>query len=80
MSLIYYDFAVGTAIFILLTGAEVLLMAAGKIRLVAALMCTLNLTFWTVPLVEAIYYCMTWHCLSPASLMAIYQTNWHEAG
>ena len=76
MSLIYYDFAVGTAIFILLTSAEVLL---SRFRLVAALMCVLNLFFWLVPLVELIYYCLTWHCLSPASLMAIYLTNWHEA-
>lgn len=77
MSLIYYDFAVGTAIFILLTSAEVLL---SKFRFAAALMCLLNLFFWLIPLVELIYYCLTWHCLSPASLMAIYLTNWHEAG
>ena len=80
MSLIYYDFAVGTAIFILLTSADVLLMSAKKFRLAAALMCLLNFLFWTIPLVELIYYCMTWHCLSPASLMAVYLTNWHEAG
>ena len=79
MSLIYYDFAVGTAIFIFLTSTSVLLMSSKKIRLASIVMCILNLTFWLIPLVEAIYYCMTWHCLSPASLMAIYQTNWHEA-
>ena len=77
MSLIYYDFAVGTAIFILLTSAEVLL---AKSRLAAASMSLLNLFFWLIPLVELVYYCLTWHCLSPASLMAIYLTNWHEAG
>ena len=77
MSLIYYDFAVGTAIFILLTSAEVLLP---KSRLAAASMSLLNLFFWLIPLVELVYYCLTWHCLSPASLMAIYLTNWHEAG
>ena len=76
MSLIYYDFAVGTAIFIFLASATVLL---SKFRLAAAV-CVLNLIFWLIPLVEAIYYCLTWHCLSPASLMAIYLTNWHEAG
>ncbi|MBR4382148.1 MAG: phosphoethanolamine transferase [Selenomonadaceae bacterium] len=79
MSLIYYDFAVGTAIFIFLTGAEVLLMSTKKFSLAASLMCVLNLICWTIPLVEIIYYCMTWHCLSPASLMAVYMTNWHEA-
>ena len=72
MSLIYYDFAVGTAIFIFLTSA-LIIFRSPKI-------CVLNLFFWTIPLVELIYYCMTWHCLSPASLMAIYLTNWHEAG
>ena len=80
MSLIYYDFAVGTAIFIALTSSEILLMSTKKIRLSAALMSLLNLMFWLIPLVELIYYCMTWHCLSPASLMAVYLTNWHEAG
>lgn len=80
MSLIYYDFAVGTAIFILLTSAEVLFHYALRITHCALLMCLLNLAFWIIPLIELIYYCMTWHCLSPASLMAIYLTNWHEAG
>ena len=80
MSLIYYDFAVGTAIFISLTAAEVLLMSTKKFSFAAILMCTLNFVCWTVPLVELVYYCMTWHCLSPASLMALYMTNWHEAG
>ncbi len=73
MSLIYYDFAVGTAIFILLTSTTIILRSAW-------ISCALNLIFWLVPLVELVYYCLTWHCLSPASLMAIYLTNWHEAG
>ncbi len=73
MSLIYYDFAVGTAIFIFSASTTILLRSA-------AITCALNLFFLLVPLVELIYYCMTWHCLSPASLMAIYLTNWHEAG
>ena len=73
MSLIYYDFAVGTAIFIFLTGALIIFRSP-------LIICALNLFFLIIPLVELIYYCMTWHCLSPASLMAIYLTNWHEAG
>ena len=72
MSLIYYDFAVGTAIFIFLTSALVIFRSP-------LMICALNLIFWLIPLVEIIYYCMTWHCLSPASLMAIYLTNWHES-
>ena len=73
MSLIYYDFAVGTAIFIFLTSALIIFRSP-------PINCALNFLFWLIPLVELIYYCMTWHCLSPASLMAIYLTNWHEAG
>ena len=73
MSLIYYDFAVGTAIFIFLVSATVIFRFP-------PIICALNLFFLLIPLVELIYYCMTWHCLSPASLMAIYLTNWHEAG
>ena len=72
MSLIYYDFAVGTAIFIFLTSLLIIFRSP-------MLICLLNLIFWIIPLVELIYYCMTWHCLSPASLMAIYLTNWHES-
>ena len=72
MSLIYYDFAVGTAIFIFLASATVILRSP-------LIICGLNLFFLFVPLIELIYYCLTWHCLSPASLMAIYLTNWHEA-
>ena len=72
MSLIYYDFAVGTAIFIFLSSAKVILRSP-------LIICAMNLFFLLIPLVELIYYCMTWHCLSPASLMAIYLTNWHEA-
>ena len=72
MSLIYYDFAVGTAMFIFLTSALIIFRAP-------LIICLLNLIFWLVPLVEAVYYCMTWHCLSPASLMALYLTNWHES-
>ena len=91
MSLIYYDFAVGTAIFIFLSSAEVLLFLTTDhfpltpdhfpltTKPAAVLMCLLNFLFWIIPLIELIYYCMTWHCLSPASLMAIYLTNWHEA-
>ena len=73
MSLIYYDFAVGTAIFIFLSSLLIIFRSP-------LIICALSLIFWIIPLIELIYYCMTWHCLSPASLMAIYLTNWHEAG
>lgn len=85
MSLICYDFVVGTAIFLLLTSLAVLLMTPGegekvlRKKFASAILAVLNFFFVLVPLVEIIYYCLYWHCLSPASLMALYLTNWHES-
>lgn len=76
MSLICYDFIIGTAIFLLLTSLEVLLPAK---KISAALLTLLTFFFWLIPFIESVYYCLYWHCLSPASLMAIYLTNWKES-
>jgi len=76
MSLICYDFIIGTAIFVLLTSLEVLLPAK---KISAALLTLLTFFFWLIPFVESVYYCLYWHCLSPASLMALYLTNWKES-
>lgn len=78
MSLICYDFVVGTAIFLMLSSAEVLLSSIGA-KLSAALMTALNFFCLLIPFVQVVYYCMVWHCLSPESLMALYMTNWHES-
>lgn len=79
MSLIWYDFLVGTAIFLFVTGAEILAAKTLPLRVAAILTCALNFIFCAVPFVQAVYYCMFWHCLSPASLMALYLTNWKES-
>lgn len=79
MSLIWYDFLVGTAIFIFLTSAEILAAKILPVRMAAASTSALNFLFCAVPFVQAVYYCMFWHCLSPASLMALYLTNWKES-
>ena len=79
MSLICYDAVVGTAIFLMLSSVEVILTALGLPRISAALMTALNFFCLTIPFVQIVYYCMTWHCLSPESLMALYMTNWHES-
>ena len=79
MSLICYDFVVGTAIFLLLSNVEVLLTALGSPKISAALMTALNFFCAAIPFVQIVYYCLTWHCLSPESLMALYMTNWHES-
>ena len=79
MSLIWYDFLVGTAIFIFLVSAGTLAAKVLPLKISAALMCVLNFLFCAIPFVQAVYYCMFWHCLSPASLMALYLTNWKES-
>ena len=79
MSLICYDFVVGTAIFLFLSSLENLCAKIFPVKLSATLICVLTFLFWLIPFVQAVYYCMFWHCLSPASLMALYLTNWRES-
>ena len=79
MSLICYDFVVGTAIFLFLTSLEILLAKIFPARMTAIILSALNFLCLVIPFVQAVYYCMFWHCLSPASLMALYLTNWHES-
>ena len=79
MSLICYDFLIGTALFVLLTSLESSLFRLGWHKTIAALMALLNFIGIVVPLIQFIYYCTVWHCLSPASLMALYLTNYRES-
>lgn len=79
MSLIHYDFLVGTAIFIFVSSVEVMVAKIFPTKITAAAMCVLNFLFCAIPFIQAVYYCMFWHCLSPASLMALYLTNWKES-
>ncbi len=79
MSLICCDFIVGTAIFLFLSSLESLCAKIFPIQFTAALLCAATFIFWLIPFVQAVYYCMFWHCLSPASLMALYLTNWRES-
>ena len=79
MSLTYYDFVIGTSIFLFLMSLEILLMSTRRIKISAILICLLTFVFMLIPFMEYTYYCMVWHCLSPASLMALYLTNWNES-
>ena len=79
MSLTYYDFVIGTSMFLLLVSLEILLMSTQKIKISAIFICLLNFIFMLIPFIEYTYYCMVWHCLSPASLMSLYLTNWNES-
>ncbi|MBR1398542.1 MAG: phosphoethanolamine transferase [Selenomonadaceae bacterium] len=79
MSLVSYDFIIGTSMFLFLVSLEILLMSTTNIKFSAGLITALNFLFMVIPFVEYTYYCMVWHCLSPASLMALYLTNWNES-
>ena len=79
MSLICYDFVVGTAIFLFLSSLEILFSKIFSSRLTAIILSALNFFCLVIPFIQAVYYCMYWHCLSPASLMSLYLTNWKES-
>ncbi|MBR2215597.1 MAG: phosphoethanolamine transferase [Selenomonadaceae bacterium] len=79
MSKISYDFIIGTGLFVGLTALTGLLMESRFRRGAAFLLALLNLTVIAVPFVQFAYYTTVWHCLSPASLMALYLTNYRES-
>ena len=79
ISKICFDFIIGTGLFALLTLLESLCVRTGKVKLTAALFTALNFVGLIVPFIQYAYYVMVWHCLSPASLMALYLTNWRES-
>ncbi|MSV25567.1 phosphoethanolamine transferase [Selenomonas sp. WCA-380-WT-3B 3/] len=78
-SKICFDFCVGTALFLLLTAVEGALHRLGHVRLTAAFLSVLNFLALIIPFLQAAYYCIVWHCLSPASVMALYLTNYRES-
>ena len=78
-SLICFDFIVGTAALILITSLESACYHIGHVRIFAALATLLNFIALFVPFLEYAYYCLVWHCLTPASLMAVYLTNYKES-
>ncbi len=78
-SKICFDFIVGTAAFILLTVVEAALFRLGHKKIIAAIMAVLNFCGLIIPFLQYTYYCLVWHCLSPASLMALYLTNYRES-
>ncbi|WP_298594649.1 phosphoethanolamine transferase [uncultured Mitsuokella sp.] len=78
-SKICYDFLVGTAEIVLLPTLAAALFRIGHARIVAGFMGLLNIAALLIPLAQIAYYCIVWHCLTPASLMALYLTNWRES-
>ena len=79
MSKICFDFLVGTSLFLLLTALEGALFRLGHEKIIAFFMALLNLFGIVIPFIQYAYYFIVWHCLSPASLMALYLTNWRES-
>jgi heptose-I-phosphate ethanolaminephosphotransferase len=78
-SKISLDFIVGTSVLVLLTILGSCLLRCRHRRIGAACMALLNILCLLVPFMQYAYYCIFWHCLSPASLMALYLTNYHES-
>lgn len=48
-------------------------------KTIAAIMAVLCTVLSIIPLIQIGYYVTTWHCLTPASLLALYMTNPEEA-
>ncbi len=80
VSLIRLDFLCGTGIFLLLASWQSLVFSYGKLsRPVAALFAALDFACLAIPFVQIVYFSIYWHCLTPASLMALYLTNPDES-
>ncbi len=79
MSLVSYDFIIGTCFLLFLFSSENIAMRLMNIKVAAALMTVFNFLLIIIPFVQYAYYVMVWHALSPASLMALYMTNWRES-
>ena len=80
ISEIRIDFLFGTGLFILLASLQALLFLP-KIhsKLIALFFAILDFICLLIPFLEFSYYCISQHCLSPATLMALYLTNPKES-
>ena len=80
VSLIRLDFLCGTGIFLLLASLQSLAFALKKLpRVFAALFAVLDFVCLAIPFVQVVYFSIYQHCLTPASLMALYLTNPDES-
>ncbi len=77
--LVFFDFLVGTSEIVLLTALGAILFRIGWPRIAAGVLALLDFALLIIPFMQYAYYCLVWHCLSPASLMAIYLTNYRES-
>ena len=80
ISKIRIDFLCGTGIFLLLTVLETwFFLPQRHTKLWAAVFAVLDFLCLLIPLTEISYYAIYQHCLTPASLMALYLTNPQES-
>lgn len=80
ISKIRIDLLLGTGIFISLTGLQMLFlqMHVGE-RLTSIIFTMLDLVCMLIPALQIAYYLLYQHCLTPATLMALYLTNPRES-
>ena len=78
--LYFYDFLFGLLLFMGLSGIQYLITQTGRFqKITSAIMALFATTLSLIPLIQIGYYMTTWHCLTPASLLALYMTNPEEA-
>ncbi len=74
------DFLFGLVIFCFLTATHYWLRQWGKAKQVWAIgYGLLDIILLIIPAGQIGYYLSTWHCITPATMMALYQTNPEEA-
>ena len=74
------DFLFGLVIFCFLTATHYWLRQWGKAKRVWAIgYGVLDIVLLIIPAGQIGYYLSTWHCITPATMMALYQTNPEEA-
>ena len=74
------DFLFGLVLFMGLSAFQYLLTTPLKwTKTISALFALTNTALSFIPFIQIAYYTTTWHCLTPASLLAIYMTNPEEA-
>lgn len=80
ISLIRVDFLFGTGLFILLAALQtVFLQTHISAKIIAALFAVFDILCLFIPLLEVGYYLIYQHCLTPATMMALYLTNPRES-
>lgn len=74
------DFLFGLLLFTGLSGIQYLVTQTGRLqKLTSAILALFSSFLSLIPLLQIGYYMTTWHCLTPASLLAVYMTNPEES-